>query len=125
MNKFSLPYYNISGCDAEQNEDRLIEWLAERTECAVQRTRTINTFNHGYTTVVPADSPDWERYWDLAIPGGVELINLTGCSEWMHYRVSRFLVLDNGHWIEFPNIESECYFEIADEYLALQFKLIL
>jgi hypothetical protein len=125
MHRFQLPYYNIAGCRAEQNEERLIEWLSERTDEEIQRGRLINTMQHGYTTPVPTDSPQWERYWNLEVPGCVELINTTGCEDWIHYRVSRFIVFDNGGWSDFPTKESECYVVIPDELLALQFKLIM
>jgi hypothetical protein len=132
MTRFQLPFYNIAGCEAEQREDQLIEWLTERSDDEVKRTRTIYTSDYIEDDIkyqvwqeIPVDSPQWEDYWALEVPGLVKLVNTIGCKDWYHRREVMFLVYDNRSWDDFNLDENEIYIDIADEYLALQFKLIM
>jgi hypothetical protein len=111
MYKFSLPFYNISGCEPEQNEERLIDWLTEQIQ-------------DGIITTIYQDDPQWDDYWNFEVPGAVDLIVTVGGETWRHTRVAKFMIYDNGGWEEFLD-KSETFFTIDDEYLALQFKLIM
>jgi hypothetical protein len=124
MYKFSLPFYNISGCEPEQNEERLIEWLTEQTGESVLPCRTVKTIQDGIITTIYQDDPQWDDYWNFEVPGAVDLIVTVGGETWRHTRVAKFMIYDNGGWEELLD-ESETYFIIDDEYLALQFKLIM
>src|SRR5476651_365491 len=124
MYKFPLPYYNISGCDVELHEEWLIERLTERSDEEIQCSRSINVFHYdGITTIHQSDS-QFDDYWGLKVEGHIGLVITTGCSNWCHKRDSKFMVAEDGRFDELLDT-SETYFEISDEYLALQFKLIL
>jgi hypothetical protein len=124
MYKFPLPFYNITGCNLELHEEWLIEWLTERSDEEIQSTRSVNVFHpDGIATIYQSD-PQLEDYWNLNVAGHIGLINTVGCNTWHHKRNSMFMVDENKRFHELLDT-SETYFEISDEYLALQFKLIL
>jgi hypothetical protein len=124
MYRFQLPYYNISGCDAEQNEERLIEWLTERSDEEIQSSRSVNVLHYDGITTIDQSDLQLDDYWNFKVEGHIGLISTTGCSTWRHNRESRLIVTADRRFHELLDT-SETYFEISDEYLALQFKLIL
>lgn len=127
MNRFELPFYNIAECETEQREDRLIEWLSANTSYkVVNTTRSIQLLDLDNVWITLSEQyPKWEDYWDFKVPGVIKLIHETGNEYWTHHRESLFVVRDGGHWDDYNDLnDNRIWFDIPDDYLAIQFKLI-
>ncbi len=124
MYTFPLPFYNIAGCATEQKEERLIDWLVEQTGERKRTSRAVNVIHDdGTTTIYPGDR-QFDDHWYFKVPGIMDLVFVTGGDAWYHKRIARFEVGKFGQFEELLD-DSEIHFAIEDEFLALQFKLIM